>query len=64
MNYTFCVPAVTTSPTITYYEPSTNMPIIFFINSTNMLNIKIMDDQWRVMNNMKSNFFMILRKLD
>ena len=64
MNYTFCVPAVTSSPTITYYEPSTNMPIIFFINSTNMLNIKIMDDQWRVMNNMKSNFFMVLRKLD
>lgn len=64
MNYTFCIPAVTTSPTITYYEPSTNMPITFHVNSTNMLNVKIMDDQWRVMNNMKSNWFMVLRKLE
>jgi len=64
MNYSFCIPAVTSSPTITYYEPSTNMPITLHVGSTNMLHVKIMDDQSRIMNNMKSNFFIVLRKLD
>lgn len=62
-SYTFCIPALSSTPSSAYYEPSSHFPITFRINSTTELGIKIFDDQYHILNNMSSNFFIVLQKI-
>lgn len=59
---TFKIPATTATPNEVYYEPSEQFPIIFTLTSTKVLRIRIMDDQFRILNNMRSDFYMMLQK--
>lgn len=59
---TFKIPATTATPNEVYYEPSEQFPIRFTLTSTKVLRIRIMDDQFRILNNMRSDFYMILQK--
>jgi hypothetical protein len=62
-NFTFCIPALTNTPTNMYYEPPAQFPIIFHLDATQALRINIFDDQFRVLNNMRSDFYFVLQKL-
>lgn len=57
---TFKIPATTSTPNYMYYEPSETFPITFNLSRTDRLSIRIMDDKNRVLNNMSSDFYMIL----
>jgi len=59
---TFKIPATTATPNEVYYEPSEQFPIVFTLTSTKVLRIRIMDDQFRILNNMRSDFYMMLQK--
>lgn len=59
---TFKIPATTATPNEVYYEPSEQFPIRFTLTSTKVLRIRIMDDQFRILNNMRSDFYMMLQK--
>ena len=61
--FTFCIPALTTTPACCYYEPSVAFPIVFRIDSTRNLGVKIFDDQFRILNNMTADFYMILSRI-
>jgi len=59
---TFKIPATTATPNEVYYEPSEQFPIVFSLSPTKVLRIRIMDDQFRILNNMRSDFYMMLQR--
>lgn len=61
--YTFCIPAIETTPSLMYYEPPVHFPITFTLTPTQALCIRIYDDKNRIINNMRSDFFMMLEKI-
>lgn len=62
-SFTFSIPALTATPNMFYYEPPVQFPITFRLNSTRALQIRITDDQYRVINNMCSDFWCVLEKI-
>jgi hypothetical protein len=60
--YTFSIPALTTTPGQAYYEPSEQFPIQIRLNATKTLTVKIYDDRGRILNNMYSDWNMIIEK--
>lgn len=62
--FTFSAPAITNTPDLAYYEPTLHFPIrIHFASPTRTLSIKICDSQSRVLNNLASDWYMILEKI-
>lgn len=62
--YTFIVPNMVTTPTITYFEPTAHNPItITVVNPTHSLSIKVYDDNHNIINNMRSDWLMVLEKI-
>jgi hypothetical protein len=62
-NFTFVIPSLTPTPQLSYYEPSQQFPITFHVDATKTLNIRVIDDQFRVLNNMCSNWYMLWQKV-
>ena len=58
---TFVIPALTSTPNEVYYEPTLHFPIRFNVTeSTKQLRVRILDDRYRVLNNMTSDWYMLL----
>lgn len=62
-NFTFILPAYSTTPSLIYFEPSQQFPIRFRVDPTNTITIRILDDQFRVLNHMYSNWYMVWEKV-
>lgn len=59
--FTFSIPALTTTPGFCYYAPIQENPISFILKPTKQLSVKITDDDGRVLNNMKSEWTLFLQ---
>ena len=60
-SYTFSVPAAATVPNLYLYEPSEQNPVILNLNSTRSLTVRIYDDHGNLLNNMYSDWSMLLK---
>jgi hypothetical protein len=63
--YTFVIPAITSTPSLLYYECNNNVMQIDFTlaNATEKLSFKIYDDQFNILNQMALDFYMIIQKM-
>lgn len=62
--YTFIVPKDVNTPDIAFYEPAAHNPIQFTVmNSTQTLGVKVYDDNHQIINNMRSDWLMVLEKI-
>jgi hypothetical protein len=60
--YTFSVPAIVTVPNVYLYEPSEQNPVVFSLNSTKSLTVRIYDDSGNLLNNMYSDWGMLISR--
>ena len=59
---TFKIPAVFSTPSVMYYQPSQEFPISIDFQATKSLHVRILDDQYRPLTNMSLDWYMMLQK--
>lgn len=60
--YTFSIPALTSTPWQAYYEPSEKFPIYIKLHGTKTLSVRIHDDRGNILNRMGADWSIFLQK--